>query len=210
MCSDGATSAYRGYRLQALYVLSRILLPAASQPWIFRPEGKEDLDILGLNGELIEAAQVKAYSENLTLSDFSPDKPSSFFRRAVELSKQHPKALIKIVSFGPIGQEMTNAWQKEGLARNSVTQKLVQSGFSSPDISLIFRMVQLVKVEGGYLQDKISIFLRGSLVGGNPDHAFDLLIYWLYLISEKKKEITYKVQTSTKLTDFSQVKMCMD
>jgi len=193
MYLDGATSAYRGYRLQALYVLARILLHEASQNLIFRPEGKEDLDILSQNGELIETVQVKAYTNDLTLSDFSPVKAASFFRRAVELSKQHTKALIKIVSFGLIGQEMMAAWQKDGLARKSIIKKLVQTGFSSSDIDLIFRMVQLEKVEEDYLQIKIYIFLKESLVGGDPDHAFDLLNHWLYLISEKKKEITYKI-----------------
>jgi hypothetical protein len=42
--TSGATASYRGYRRQALYVLSRILKPSQSQ-LVFQPEGIEDLTI---------------------------------------------------------------------------------------------------------------------------------------------------------------------
>jgi len=43
--SSDATPAYRGYRLQALYVLWRILESNSSENLIFQPEGYEDLSI---------------------------------------------------------------------------------------------------------------------------------------------------------------------
>jgi hypothetical protein len=80
MSLRGAEPAYRGYRLQALYALSRILSSEASRQLTFQPEGREDLSILEETGELLETVQVKAYSDNLAISDFSPEKPGSFFR----------------------------------------------------------------------------------------------------------------------------------
>ena len=40
MDQRGATSAYRGYRLQALYTLARILEPGDSARSFFSPKGK--------------------------------------------------------------------------------------------------------------------------------------------------------------------------
>jgi hypothetical protein len=52
--SSDATPAYRGYRLQALYVLSRILESEDSADLIFQPEGHEDLAIYNNNEVLLE------------------------------------------------------------------------------------------------------------------------------------------------------------
>lgn len=49
MTQPGAPAAYRGYRLQALYILKRILRPGSDE-YIFQPEGCEDLDILDNDG----------------------------------------------------------------------------------------------------------------------------------------------------------------
>ena len=62
-----ATPAYRGYRLQTLYALSRILGSTEGSDLVFQPEGLEDLDILGADNRLIETIQVKAYGSNLSL-----------------------------------------------------------------------------------------------------------------------------------------------
>jgi hypothetical protein len=191
MSSRGAEPAYRGYRLQALYTLSRILSSEASHRLTFQPEGREDLAILEETGELVETVQVKAYSDNLTISDFSPEKPRSFFHRAMALLRTSPRPVVKIVSFGPIGPEMTRAWKADGDDRRAVSQKLLDFGFSSADIDTLFHWVQLVKVDEGSVRDEVFTFLKESLLGGDPEHAFDLLNYWLYRASETKEEITY-------------------
>lgn len=83
--SSDATPAYRGYRLQALYTLSRIL-DQAGQPSMFQPEGKEDLAIFDSGHRIREIVQVKQRVANLALSSFKPDKQNSFFCRvAAEL-----------------------------------------------------------------------------------------------------------------------------
>ena len=45
MRQRGAPAAYRGYRLQALYILDRVLDPSVSDETVFHPEGQEDLDV---------------------------------------------------------------------------------------------------------------------------------------------------------------------
>jgi hypothetical protein len=66
MPSD-ATPAYRGYRLQALYTLWRILESEDSSHLIFQPEGHEDLAIFDSNETLLQVVQVKAHKGDLVL-----------------------------------------------------------------------------------------------------------------------------------------------
>jgi hypothetical protein len=74
MSSDSdATPAYRGYRLQALYTLERIL-NQQGPPSIFQPEGKEDLAVFDSEHHLVEIVQVKQRSSNLSISSFKPKK----------------------------------------------------------------------------------------------------------------------------------------
>ena len=77
MVKSGATAAFRGYRLQTPYILSR-LIEVEDQNFLFRPEGKEDLDIYSVDGQLLETVQVKAYSANLTLSNLASEPNDTF------------------------------------------------------------------------------------------------------------------------------------
>lgn len=77
MSNIGAKAALKGYRLQAFYILD-LLLHIENHQLIFQPEGHEDLAIYQ-NDNLIQCIQVKNRTENLTISDFSPDKKIAFF-----------------------------------------------------------------------------------------------------------------------------------
>ena len=68
MTASNATPAYRGYRLQALYVLSRILNlnPSENSNLVIQPEGIEDLAVFD-DDNLIEVVQVKALTNDLSL-----------------------------------------------------------------------------------------------------------------------------------------------
>jgi len=83
------------------------------------PEGIEDLAILGRDGRPREAVQVKGYGAGLSLSDLK-----FTLKRAVKIARDHPDCVIRILSFGPFGPELTAAWAGEGSARNKVTAKL--------------------------------------------------------------------------------------
>lgn len=190
MASTGAIAAYRGYRNQALYALHKIL-KKHTQGVFYQPERYEDLTVFKDSGEILETIQVKDFTDNLTLSDFSPEKPDSFFRRCLKLIKEHPHASVKIVSFGPIGPEMRNAWAGERNSRIAIENKLSSHGFSSVDVESLFRNVEILSADENTLRDDVISFLNSSLVGGDPENAFDLLHYWLYRASEKRELITY-------------------
>ena len=189
MVKSGATAAFRGYRLQTLYILSR-LIDVEDQDLLFRPEGKEDLDIYTSDGQLLETVQVKAYSENLTLSNLTSESNDSFFDRSLRNLTDFPNSTIKMVSFGPIGSEMEQAWSTDGGERERVHNKLTEDGYTQQEIEDLLS-IQLDEADEAELKLKVFAFLRTTPAGGDPPNAFDLLMYWLYLVSERREQISY-------------------
>lgn len=167
---------------------------------MFQPEGREDLTIFDRAGVLLEDIQVKAFQDNLTISTFDPGSNNSFFQRALKTVKEQPQAAIRIVSFGPIGPEMSQAWQADGRERQVVQQKLLEYKYSASEIDLLFRSIELSVVSENELNTSIFKFISESLAGISREDAFDLLVYWLFLASEKREKITHGVLT-TRLTN---------
>jgi hypothetical protein len=185
----GALAAYRGYRLQALYALKRILAPTIDPGFLFHLEGREDLDVRDMDDRLAEAIQVKSY-ENLVLSDLEPAKPGSFFHRAAELLRTSDIPHIKLVNFGAIGPEMGQAWAGDEPHRSRVAQKFKECGFQDADIEAIFDHVELVELDESQERHAVYSYLQDALTGVDPDSAFDLLNAWLYNAAEHKERVT--------------------
>ncbi len=186
----GAIAAYKGYRNQALYALHRVL---KSQPYgvYYQPEQYEDLSVFKDSGEILEAIQVKDLAANLTLSDFSPERPDSFFSRSLKLIKEHSSVKVKIVSFGPIGPELSSAWGGDRKSRDTIASKLSSYGFSSNDADILLSNIEIISADESILRNNIFSFLKSSIIGGDPENAFDLLHFWIYKASEKRELITY-------------------
>jgi len=187
---DDATPAYRGYRLQALYTLHRILKSNGQREYYFQPEGKEDLSVYDGDNNLLEVVQVKAYSGSLTLSDFSIEKPSSFFYRAASYM---PDIQIKLVIFGTPGPELKNALTVSGKHRNDVVKKLVGTGIDKLTEAAALQLIEkitLEQVSENKLTEEVFELLRNSSIGYNPEVAFDTLNFWLYRCSENKTIIS--------------------
>jgi hypothetical protein len=133
MSNSGATSALRGYRLQFLYILNEMLTSGNSE-LSFAPEDEEDLSIYK-DGERIRIIQVKAYSNNLTLSklatveesksDNSKKPKDSFFRRVHGYLKNVDgiQPAIEVASFGNIGRELGIAWNKNSTNLKEIAAK---------------------------------------------------------------------------------------
>lgn len=186
-----ATPAYRGYRLQTLYTLARILEPHENTDLVFQPEGAEDLAVWKTSGILLEFVQVKAYSGNLTLSSFSPSKRDSFLERANTWLRLHPEASVKIASFGNVGNKLLQAIQEDGRARQQVAQKIAEYGFLSEANSLqLLNQLQIVPVAEPELEERVFAVLQDLCVGIDPFPAFEILNFWLYICAEKKTKIT--------------------
>lgn len=184
----GAQAALAGYRKQALVNLDRILAPGADG-LTFIPDGIEDLDILGPDGELAELLQVKAYADDLVLSHFTPEKPHSFLRRAAARATR-PDLRIIVATFGRIGPELQGAWNGDAQHRAGVVRKLREKGYTDQEVELLFSSVRFERVDEDVLRARVFARLRENLTGGDPESAFELLTNWLYQASEQGRRIT--------------------
>jgi hypothetical protein len=192
MTSD-ATPAYRGYRLQHLYTLWRILETSEQEGIIFQLEGQEDLDILDSHGNLLDVLQVKAYGDELVLSTFSPDKADSFFYRIASLMKTKPHINSGIVSFGPVGPELLMALEEDGSDRQKVARKLSNyKHISQENAGQVLKTMRLITVKESDITEKVFALLHQGLMGTDPKNAFDLLSFWLYRCAEKKSFLTWQ------------------
>lgn len=189
MSESGGSAALRGYRLQTLYILSR-LMNVESREYLFRPEGQEDLDVYSSSGQLLESVQVKAYTSSLTLSDFSPQTDSSFFKRSLRILRDHPDSKIRIVSFGPIGPEIETAWSQEGPERETVRAKFTEYGYSNEEINALLS-IEFSVFDDSELKEEVFDFLKNTVTAGDPPNAFGLLMYWVFIASELKEQIRY-------------------
>jgi len=186
-----ATHAYRGYRLQALYTLARVLGQPNGEGSIYQPEGREDLAVFDSEHRLLEIVQVKQRSQNLSLSDFEPEKKDSFFYRVAAELKTNPDAQISIVAFGSVGPELKKAIEEDQNERSRVAKKIAGHKFlSEAEAAALFEKTRLVPADEADLRNRVYAVLEGSLAGVDPDSAFDLLSFWLYVCAENKTKIT--------------------
>jgi len=191
MNSD-ATPAYRGYRLQGLYVLSRLLRDVDST-LSFQPEGLEDLVVVSNTGEIQEVVQVKARSDNLSLSSFSPEKDESFFDRVIALLDTNPESRITVATFGSVGPELQHALNGIDGARGRVAKKLSEYGRISIEQAIqVLSRIHLQQVAEIELNEEVRSRLNSSLVGVDPDAALDLLTAWIYACSEQKLVVSHR------------------
>jgi hypothetical protein len=185
-----ATPAYRGYRLQALYTLSRVLAQNAD-PLVFQPEGLEDLVVRDSNDRALEIIQVKQRTSNLALSSFKPDKPNSFFSRASAALDKDPQVNITLVAFGAIGPELERAIRSDGSDRTAVAKKLASYGFiSDAKAKAVLERMTLLVADERSLTAAVYAILKASLAGVDPDASFDLLTHWLYVCAENRTKIS--------------------
>lgn len=184
----GAPAAYKGYRLQALYTLDRLLALSGDSNLVLQPEGKEDLDILE-DGYTCEVVQVKSYP-SLTLSDLELDKSGSFFRRAIDLASESNQLRILLVNFGPIGSELQGAWAGAEPQRARVVAKLKEEGFTAEKCQTLLQRIELVSLDEHVVRERVFRLLGESLVGVDSETAFDLLNNWYYHKAEWREPIT--------------------
>ena len=113
---------------QALYVLCRVLKAGDRADLVFVPEGSEDLSVHKRDGTLVEVVQVKDHSADLTLSDFNPGRPDSFFYRSGDMLRANPQARLILATYGPVGSELRAALSGDLQARDKLARKLSNYG----------------------------------------------------------------------------------
>jgi hypothetical protein len=190
MIFPGASAALKGYRLQHLYSLFRILGDDASPPRQFQLEGTEDLEIFDDAGRLIEAIQVKARSSApLAPSALTTNRGESFFRRAAERLERDPVSRQRVISFGEVGpsllrlashDEQTDE-QREVLEHLGVPLDRVRAFRTAFDVE----QVDEEEIEREVLQR-----LAETVTAGNPQVAFLYLSGWMFRQMEERRRLT--------------------
>ncbi len=179
-----AISALKGYRTQFVYSLYRIL-KAYNKKYTFKPEGLyEDLDIIDEKGNYLEIIQVKNKSKTLVFNDLF-SKKDSFFKRANKLLENQDKAILKLVSFGDISNELID--------KCKLSNKLHKKGFDSSKIDRILKNYVIPeKVDEETLYQEIIRMLNDIRPFTNPLVAIELLIFWVYKSAEEQGRIDTK------------------
>ncbi|MFA0834630.1 MAG: hypothetical protein ACC609_11550 [Methanobacterium formicicum] len=195
-----AEATFRGFRAQTLYILNRIITD--NEKFDYRLEGHEDLDILS-DKDVEELIQVKCYySHDLVLSDFEPEKESSFFRRSVDRFNDGLSPKTNVISFGNIGPELKNGFMGNGKERESITNKFKSKGYNESEIDLIFQNIKIIKVSEAELEEEVFNYLKENHCGFDPDITFDLLMNWIYQLSERS-ELVNKVDLVQRLNNIA-------
>ena len=206
---DDPTATYRGYRRQALYCLYRLFDDGLSEDTVIQPEGNEDLAIRQIGNRLLEVVQVKDYSADLTASAFKP----SFYRRISDLCTNEASVVIKIVSFGPIGLELAKAYDNEQKTPTRPMKTLTKDreekgsdgkskiiyGLSERQAEAIFKRVEIEKVDEDTLTQHVIAKLTATMTSGNPEIAFENLMWWLISSAENQLALS-RSRTIEKLT----------
>ena len=182
-----AEATFRGFRAQTLYILNRIITD--NEKFDYRLEGHEDLDIWS-DKDVKELIQVKCYySHDLVLSDFEPEKESSFFRRSVDRFNDGLSPKTNVISFGNIGPELKNGFMGNGKERESITNKFKSKDYNESEIDLIFQNIKIIKVNEAELKEEIFNYLKENHCGFDPAITFDLLMNWIYQLSERSESV---------------------
>jgi len=189
----GAPAALRGYRLQALYTLNRILKSKDQPNIIFALEHSEDLDIYDSDNGVLEIIQVKDYAESLQLKHLLDENGKGFLDRVRSKLLDDTRTQATIVSFGPIGPELQGAWNGIVSDRQRFTDKLLKKGFSLEEVNLILLRVTLMPLDRQVVYTEVLGLLRQTFLTGEAERASENLLYWISIASEKQQKITFDV-----------------
>lgn len=186
----GAVSALKGYRVQFLYSLSRILSRSENETK-FHPEGIfEDLDIYNPNNEVIEIIQVKALKEKLTLSNILSSNENSFLRRAIKSHAGGNSPIIRLVSFGEVNDEVKELRSKIYSAK--VISKLKQLRLNALQIKILQDYFDFEIANEDQIYSNIISNLEKLGLFADSKVSLELFIYWLYNTAEKQQVIEAK------------------
>lgn len=195
----GTEAAWRGFSTQTMYIANRLLI--AEEGLKLFPERIEDLMIMK-EGQIIELVQVKNLSSDLSLSDLSPKKEDSFFRRCLKY-KSKEDICLKIVSFGEVGYEMDCMLQSEERSNSNIANKLLEYGYETEDIKWLLEHLTIEKVKESSLENSINNELKKYIeTMGAYNLIYDSLIYYIYRLSRVKGS-TSKDEWELKIADIA-------
>jgi hypothetical protein len=180
--NNGAIPALRGYRVQFLDTLRRVLQSGVGE--IVCPELKEDYSVVKDN-ILTEVVQVKNLGSPLVISSLSPTSEDSFFNRCIGLLDKAPAASFKLVSVGELGGDFQDLAKGDS---STIYHKLVDNyGYDEEAAKFLTSRLEIVVTTEAELLELVKELLDNTVVGGDVDTALDLLHFWMYQLAEKQQ-----------------------
>lgn len=197
----GAEAAWRGFTTQTLYIAKR-LLECNNNEFEFYPEKVEDL-LIKKGKSVYELVQVKNLSKDLSLSDLSPQKEDSFFKRCLKY-KENAKIILKVVSFGHIGNEIDTLLKANDKLGTNIAKKLKLYGYTTEDIKWLLTHLRVEKVNEDELRKNIELLMTKYIeIATAIDLTYELLIYYIYKLS-REAGCTSKLKWEEKVSNIAQ------
>ena len=114
---------------------------------------------------------------------------NGLLQRAVAVTRTHPACKVRLLSFGPFGQELLDAWKGSATARDRGGREGQNAGLSPSDISLLFERLTLERLDENTEWAKVEQFLSAAhALAGQSSHAAAILCHWLYWLAKTKSE----------------------
>lgn len=178
----GTRAAWKGFSSQTVYIAYRLMI--LNDESKFFPEQVEDL-MIKRNDRISEIVQVKNLSANLALSHLSPKESDSFFQRCLQLkNSSNEEVVLRIVSFGTVGEEIKVFCESEYSSELAMVTKLLSYGYNSEDIKWIHSYLKVEQVDEKELLSDIYRILGGNVhTMAAPHVALDVLINYIANLS---------------------------
>ncbi|HEX9982287.1 MAG TPA: hypothetical protein VGF69_03405 [Thermoanaerobaculia bacterium] len=192
MTFPGAPAALRGFRLQHLYTLHRLLTDRAVAGLDVQLEGTERLEIFDAAGRPLEAVLVKGKGTAPLAASDLVSAEDSFFRRAKQRLRENGAMVQRIVSFGPVGRTLLAMSAARGATLDGdVRSTLERFDFSRKQIDA-FRAVFVVDadLDEAALEREVHASLRETVAGVDPAAAFLYLSGWMHQVMEERRRLT--------------------
>ena len=151
----GAKSAWKGFSSQTLYIAYRLMI--LEDEMDMYPETVEDL-MIKKNEKIKELIQIKNLSKKLSLSDLKPQEEDSFFKRVLKYKKEN--VIIKVVSFGDIGEEFQGVIKRNQKDIDNFKAKMLSYGYTLEDVDWILKNLSIEKENEKCLEKEIYSKLR--------------------------------------------------
>lgn len=187
----GAKAAWKGFSSQTKYIAYRLLL--LEDKYDFYPENVEDL-MIKEQEKIVELVQIKNLSGNLSLSSFSPQNNDSFFRRALSKRQDNGDIVLRVVSFGPIGEELQGLIDNTPNHVTSVKRKLEGYRYTLDEVNWLISHLSITKVEENGIEGQIFSVLEARIeTMAAPQIIFDILTSYIsdlsrYAMSTSREE----------------------